>query len=221
MRKALPIGAIVVTLLASSSILAQDADPPNILVIWGDDIGWSNVSAYGDGIMGNTTPNIDRIADEGIKFTDHYAQPCCTAGRAAFITGQYPIRSGMTTVGQPGVAARPAGRIADARRDPQGRGLPDRAFRQEPPRRPQRAPADRARLRRVLRQPVPPQHPGRGRATRLPALRRGLLRQPRGIRGAVRHPRRASTASPPTRSTRPSSRASASSARRPSRTPGR
>jgi len=75
---------------------------PNILVIWGDDIGWQNVSAYGMGTMGYTTPNLDRIGLEGIRFTDHYAQPSCTAGRAAFITGQYPIRSGMTTVGQPG-----------------------------------------------------------------------------------------------------------------------
>ncbi|MCV9967567.1 arylsulfatase [Pararhizobium sp. BT-229] len=75
---------------------------PNILVIWGDDIGWQNVSAYGMGTMGYTTPNIDRIGNDGIRFTDHYAQPSCTAGRAAFITGQYPIRSGMTTVGQPG-----------------------------------------------------------------------------------------------------------------------
>jgi arylsulfatase len=75
---------------------------PNILVIWGDDIGWQNVSAYGQGVMGYTTPNLDRIAVEGLRFTDHYAQPSCTAGRAAFITGQYPIRSGMTTVGQPG-----------------------------------------------------------------------------------------------------------------------
>ncbi|MGH8025506.1 MAG: arylsulfatase [Pseudoxanthomonas sp.] len=78
------------------------AAKPNILVIWGDDIGWQNVSAYGMGTMGYTTPNIDRIGLEGIRFTDHYAQPSCTAGRAAFITGQFPIRSGMTTVGQPG-----------------------------------------------------------------------------------------------------------------------
>ncbi|WP_313001174.1 arylsulfatase [Brevundimonas sp.] len=77
---------------------------PNILVIWGDDIGWQNVSAYGLGTMGYTTPNIDRIGLEGIRFTDHYAQQSCTAGRASFITGQYPIRSGMVTVGQPGDA---------------------------------------------------------------------------------------------------------------------
>ncbi|UHD15239.1 sulfatase-like hydrolase/transferase [Thiocapsa bogorovii] len=80
------------------------ADRPNILVIWGDDVGWENVSAYGMGVMGYSTPNIDSIGMQGIRFTDHYAQPSCTAGRAAFITGQYPIRSGMTTVGQPGDA---------------------------------------------------------------------------------------------------------------------
>ncbi|WP_443477994.1 sulfatase-like hydrolase/transferase [Novosphingobium aerophilum] len=78
------------------------AKRPNILVIWGDDIGWQNVSAYGLGTMGYTTPNIDSIGYGGIRFTDHYAQQSCTAGRAAFITGQYPIRSGMVTVGQPG-----------------------------------------------------------------------------------------------------------------------
>jgi arylsulfatase A-like enzyme len=87
-------------MFVSSEAVAQEK--PNILVIWGDDIGWQNVSAYGLGTMGYTTPNIDRIGIEGIRFTDHYAQPSCTAGRAAFITGQYPIRSGMTTVGVPG-----------------------------------------------------------------------------------------------------------------------
>ena len=86
----------------SSSTSSARSQRPNILVIWGDDIGWSNVSAYGSSVMGYSTPNIDRIADQGLRFTDHYAQPSCTAGRAAFITGQYPIRSGMTTVGQPG-----------------------------------------------------------------------------------------------------------------------
>lgn len=90
--------------LAAPAVGQEQAEKPNILVIWGDDIGWSNLSSYGMGTMGYTTPNIDRIAMEGVRFTDHYAQPSCTAGRAAFITGQYPIRSGMTTVGQPGSA---------------------------------------------------------------------------------------------------------------------
>src|SRR5262245_44476743 len=74
---------------------------PNILVIFGDDIGTWNLSAYSHGIMGRT-PNIDRIANEGMLFTDHYGQPSCTAGRAAFLMGQYPVRTGMTTVGIPG-----------------------------------------------------------------------------------------------------------------------
>lgn len=90
-------------LLCATGAQAAD-DKPNILVIWGDDIGWQNVSAYGMGTMGYTTPNIDSIGMQGVRFTDHYAQPSCTAGRAAFITGQFPIRSGMTTVGQPGDA---------------------------------------------------------------------------------------------------------------------
>ena len=75
---------------------------PNILIIWGDDIGWFNVSAYNLGIMGYRTPNIDRVAKEGALFTDWYGQQSCTAGRAAFITGQSPIRTGLTKVGLPG-----------------------------------------------------------------------------------------------------------------------
>src|SRR5215471_14953860 len=77
------------------------AKKPNILVIWGDDIGMWNVGAYTHGMMGKT-PNIDSIASAGMLFTDHYGQPSCTAGRAAFIMGQMPIRTGMTTVGIPG-----------------------------------------------------------------------------------------------------------------------
>jgi arylsulfatase A-like enzyme len=75
---------------------------PNILIIWGDDIGWFNPSCYHQGVMGYRTPNIDRIAAEGGRFTDWYGQQSCTAGRAAFITGQSPIRTGLTKVGLPG-----------------------------------------------------------------------------------------------------------------------
>jgi arylsulfatase len=75
---------------------------PNILIIWGDDIGQFNISAYNMGMMGYKTPNIDRIAKEGVLFTDWYGQQSCTAGRAAFITGQSPIRTGLTKVGLPG-----------------------------------------------------------------------------------------------------------------------
>jgi arylsulfatase len=78
------------------------AGKPNILVIWGDDIGWYNISHNNRGAMGYRTPNIDRIAREGVEFTDYYGQQSCTAGRAAFITGQNPLRTGLTKVGIPG-----------------------------------------------------------------------------------------------------------------------
>ena len=87
--------------LAAFPAAAQE-QRPNILVIWGDDIGQFNVSAYNRGMMGYRTPNIDRIAQEGALFTDWYGQQSCTAGRAAFITGQSPIRTGLTKVGLPG-----------------------------------------------------------------------------------------------------------------------
>lgn len=89
-------------LLLGAQVFAQKSDKPNILVIWGDDIGQFNVSAYNMGMMGYRTPNIDRIGAEGATFTDWYGQQSCTAGRAAFITGQSPIRTGLTKVGLPG-----------------------------------------------------------------------------------------------------------------------
>ncbi|TRZ42011.1 arylsulfatase [Robertkochia solimangrovi] len=93
----------VLLFLAILSVgLSYSQDKPNILVIWGDDIGWANVSAYNQGIMGYKTPNIDRIAKEGAMFTDWYAQQSCTAGRAAFILGQHPFRTGLLTIGMPG-----------------------------------------------------------------------------------------------------------------------
>ncbi|MEE8549667.1 MAG: sulfatase-like hydrolase/transferase, partial [Gemmatimonadota bacterium] len=75
---------------------------PNILVLWGDDIGLTNLSCYGDGVMGYRTPNIDRLAEEGIRFTDYYGEQSCTAGRSAFITGQSVFRTGLSKVGMPG-----------------------------------------------------------------------------------------------------------------------
>jgi arylsulfatase A-like enzyme len=78
------------------------SDKPNILVIWGDDIGITNLSCYSDGLMGYRTPNIDRIADEGMRFTDYYGEQSCTAGRSAFITGQSVFRTGLSKVGLPG-----------------------------------------------------------------------------------------------------------------------
>ena len=90
--------------VAFTSAHAADAKKPNILIIWGDDVGMWNISAYHRGMMGGSTPNIDRIAKEGMIFMDHYGEASCTAGRAAFILGQYPIRSGLATVGLPGAA---------------------------------------------------------------------------------------------------------------------
>ena len=97
---------ILVNLMALLALLgamgAMSADKPNILIIWGDDIGPFNISAYNMGMMGYRTPNIDRIANEGMIFTDSYGDQSCTAGRAGFITGQHPMRTGLTKVGLPG-----------------------------------------------------------------------------------------------------------------------
>jgi arylsulfatase A-like enzyme len=88
--------------VAATTLAAHAADKqPNILVIMGDDIGMWNVSAYHRGMMGGSTPNIDRIAKEGALLTDYYAQQSCTAGRAAFILGQTPFRTGLSKVGMP------------------------------------------------------------------------------------------------------------------------
>src|ERR671936_2376980 len=88
----------------------SDAGQPNILVIWGDDIGITNLSCYSDGLMGYRTPNIDRIANEGMRFTDSYGERSCTAGRASFITGQSVFRTGLSKVGIP---AAPVGLQAE------------------------------------------------------------------------------------------------------------
>ncbi len=88
--------------IACLGSVAHGQDKPNILIIWGDDVGMWNISAYHRGMMGGSTPNIDRIAKEGMIFMDHYAQASCTAGRAAFVLGQYPMRTGLSTVGLPG-----------------------------------------------------------------------------------------------------------------------
>ena len=99
-RKLTLVCVVLVVTLAALPATAQDK--PNILIIWGDDIGWFNISAYNRGMMGYKTPNIDRIAADGILFTDAYGQNSCTAGRAAFLTGQSPFRTGLLKVGLPG-----------------------------------------------------------------------------------------------------------------------
>src|SRR5262245_47823853 len=85
-----------------SANLAQAGKKPNIVVIMGDDVGWFNIGAYHQGIMAGKTPNLDKLASQGMRFTDYYAEASCTAGRASFITGQIPLRTGLTTVGQAG-----------------------------------------------------------------------------------------------------------------------
>ena len=88
--------------MASLPAAAQQQSKPNIVVIMGDDVGIWNIGAYHRGMMAGRTPNLDRLASQGMLFTDYYAEASCTAGRANFITGQLPIRTGMTTVGQAG-----------------------------------------------------------------------------------------------------------------------
>jgi arylsulfatase len=97
------LGLLTVLAAVAVSVPATAQQPkPNILFIMGDDIGWFNVGAYHRGMMSGKTPNLDRLAAQGMMFTDYYAEASCTAGRANFITGELPIRTGMTTVGQAG-----------------------------------------------------------------------------------------------------------------------
>ncbi|PIF32228.1 arylsulfatase [Flavobacterium sp. 9] len=94
---------MMLSALACFSITqAQNTKKPNVLILWGDDIGTTNISAYSDGLMGYTTPNIDRLANEGLRFLQYYGEQSCTAGRAALVTGQHGIRTGLTKVGYPG-----------------------------------------------------------------------------------------------------------------------
>ncbi len=97
------LALLLVVLTIASGAVAADKKP-NILIIWGDDVGFWNTSYMNHGMMGYETPNIDRIANEGLHFTDYYGEQSCTAGRAAFITGQIPVRTGLTKVGMPGAA---------------------------------------------------------------------------------------------------------------------
>ena len=104
------LAVMAALMLTSTRALGDPGDPrvdpkraqPNIILIMGDDIGWFNIGAYHQGIMAGRTPNLDRLAAEGTRFTDYYAEASCTAGRANFITGELPIRTGLTTVGQAG-----------------------------------------------------------------------------------------------------------------------
>jgi arylsulfatase len=103
------VALFIAAVLVAAPAVAQPK--PNIIMIMGDDIGWFNVGAYHQGMMAARTPNLDRLAAEGMRFTDYYAEASCTAGRANFITGELPIRTGLTTVGQ---AGSPIGMPAEA-----------------------------------------------------------------------------------------------------------
>ena len=109
LRKLIRNCGIVAVVLVAAAIAtptqATQQQPPNILVIWGDDIGQSNISYFTRGVMGYRTPNIDRIASEGMAFTDYYGEQSCTAGRSSFIMGQSVFRTGLSKVGLPGAEA--------------------------------------------------------------------------------------------------------------------
>src|ERR1700728_1653835 len=105
-RMLLLVMALLIAIMPVSTRASWSADSqkPNIIFIMGDDIGWFNIGAYHQGMMAGRTPNLDRMASEGMRFTDYYAEASCTAGRANFITGELPIRTGWTTVGQAGAS---------------------------------------------------------------------------------------------------------------------
>ena len=154
-------------LLASTSMVqAQDQAKPNILFIMGDDIGWMQPSIYHQGLMVGETPNIDRIGQEGAKFTTYYAEQSCTAGRNAFFTGMHPLRTGMIPPQLPGSpsylqAWHTGARLVSARSR-----LQHWRVRQEPPRRPHGGSADRTRFPRVLGVSVPPRRHARSELPR-------------------------------------------------------
>lgn len=101
-KKICSIAIAISALVMPSAGMCANSKQPNIIFIMGDDIGWSNIGVYNQGIMAGRTPHLDRMANEGMRFTDYYAEASCTAGRANFITGELPIRTGLTTVGQAG-----------------------------------------------------------------------------------------------------------------------
>ena len=145
-----------------------------------------NLSCYSDGLMGYRTPNIDRIADEGMRFTDSYGEQSCTAGRSSFITGQsvLPHRAEQGRDARASTSGLQAEDPTIARAAQAAR-LRDGPVRQEPPRRPEQVPADRARLRRVLRQPLPPQRRGGAGVAQL-AVGGGVPAVQRALRAARR-----------------------------------
>ena len=206
------IGKIFLFVLLSVGVLALAVMPaaaqekkPNILFIMGDDVGWFNIGAYHQGIMSGKTPNLDKLAAQGMRFTDYYAEASCTAGRANFITGELPIRTGLTTVGQAGADVGMPAQAVTLATVLKAQGYTTGQFGKNHLGDLNKFLPTRARFRRILRIPVPP---GRHVGPLLVSLPAGPdLRQVRG---------RAiwSTAGLPTRMTPPRCRAGARSASR-------
>ena len=126
----------------------------------GDDIGWYNIGAYHQGLMYSTTPNLDKLASEGMRFTDYYAEPSCTAGRANFITGELPIRTGLTTVGQAGAKVGMPDEAPTIATALKAMGYTTGQFGKNHLGDLNQLPADRARVRRVFRLPLSPRRDG-------------------------------------------------------------
>ena len=186
---------------------------PNILVIFGDDIGQTNLSAYSFGLMGYKTPNIDRIAKEGMMFTDYYAEQSCTAGRSSFITGQCTLRTGLSKVGIPGADRRPAAKGRDACSVAQAARLRHRAIWQK---------SSRRHATNFCRRCMVSTNSTATSITSTPRKIRNPVRIPQIPRFTGARPARChQVARLPTATTRPISRAGARSASRPSRIPDR
>ena len=166
---------LLVAPLAAVTALAQTTKP-NILVIMGDDVGWFNIGAYHQGIMSGKTPNLDKLAAEGMRFTDYYAEASCTAGRANFITGELPIRTGLTTVGQAGADVGMPDEAVTLATVLKSQGYATGQFGKNHLGDLNKYLPTRARLRRVLRLPLPPRRHVGPVLVRLPA---GLDRQVR------------------------------------------
>ncbi len=171
------IGAIV-GLSVAHTAWAQDKKP-NILVIMGDDVGWFNIGAYHRGIMSGKTPNLDKLASQGMMFTDYYAEASCTAGRANFITGELPLRTGLTTVGQAGADVGLPAQAVTLATVLKAQGYETAQFGKNHLGRSEQVSAVRAWLRRILRLLVPPRRDVRSVLVRLSA---GLDRQDRTAR---------------------------------------
>ena len=158
---------VVLGLVASVPASAQEKKP-NILVIMGDDVGWFNIGAYHRGIMSGKTPNLDKLAAEGMLFTDYYAEASCTAGRANFITGEIPLRTGLTTVGQAGADVGLPDQAATIASALKVQGYETYQFGKNHLGDLKQISPVRPRIRRILRLPIPPRRHVRSLLVRLP-----------------------------------------------------